>query len=84
MPANLKVESTLTDRFQTTVPQSVRRALRLNKRDKIHFTIRPDDAYRVFCRMLDSGRPPSDWSQLLTEAQAVSQRLARLGERKRP
>ena len=42
MPATFDVESTLTDRYQTTVPETVRRALRLNKRDKIHYTIRPD------------------------------------------
>lgn len=41
MPAILEVESTLTDRYQTTVPETVRRALRLGKRDKIHYTIRP-------------------------------------------
>ena len=41
MPANLEVESTLTDRYQTTVPETVRRALRLGKRDKIRYTIRP-------------------------------------------
>lgn len=41
MPAPLEVESTLTDRYQTTVPEIVRRALRLGKRDKIHYTIRP-------------------------------------------
>jgi len=41
MPATLDVESTLTDRYQTTVPETVRRALRLGKRDKIHYTIRP-------------------------------------------
>ena len=41
MPAALEVESTLTDRYQTTVPETVRRALRLGKRDKIHYTIRP-------------------------------------------
>ena len=40
MPATLQVESTLTDRYQTTVPETVRRALRLGKRDKIHYTIR--------------------------------------------
>lgn len=40
MPASLEVESTLTDRYQTTVPETVRRALRLDKRDKIHYTIR--------------------------------------------
>jgi antitoxin PrlF len=41
MPAILDVESTLTDRYQTTIPETVRRALRLGKRDKIHYTIRP-------------------------------------------
>lgn len=41
MPATLEVESTLTDRYQTTVPETVRRALRLRKRDKIQYVIRP-------------------------------------------
>jgi len=41
MAATLEVESTLTDRYQTTVPETVRRALKLGKRDKIHYTIRP-------------------------------------------
>ncbi|MDN5753013.1 MAG: type II toxin-antitoxin system PrlF family antitoxin [Nitrosospira sp.] len=41
MAATLEVESTLTDRYQTTVPETVRRALRLGKRDKLHYTIRP-------------------------------------------
>jgi antitoxin PrlF len=41
MPTILEVESTLTDRYQTTVPEAVRRTLRLGKRDKIHYTIRP-------------------------------------------
>jgi len=41
MPASLDVESTLTDRYQTTVPETVRRALRLGKRDKILYSIRP-------------------------------------------
>jgi antitoxin PrlF len=34
-----QAESTLTDRYQTTVPDDVRKALRLNKRDKIRYTI---------------------------------------------
>lgn len=42
MPITLEVESTLTDRYQTTVPETVRRALHLGKRDKIHYTVRPD------------------------------------------
>ena len=37
-----------------------------------------DDAYRVFRRMLDGGRPPSDWNQLLAEARDESERLRRL------
>ena len=41
MPAALEAESTLTDRYQTTVPETVRRALRLGKGDKIHYSIRP-------------------------------------------
>jgi antitoxin PrlF len=35
-------ESTLTDRYQTTVPEAVRQALGLNKRDKIFYTIQSD------------------------------------------
>lgn len=38
----LEDESTLTDRYQTTVPETVRRVLRLTKRDKIRYTVRPD------------------------------------------
>ncbi|MDR0565254.1 MAG: type II toxin-antitoxin system PrlF family antitoxin [Azoarcus sp.] len=43
MLATLETESTLTDRFQTTVPEAVRRALRLGKRDRIHYTIRANE-----------------------------------------
>lgn len=42
MNAALEAESTLTDRYQTTVPETVRRALKLGKRDKLQYTIRPD------------------------------------------
>lgn len=40
MPAVLAAESTLTDRYQTTVPEPVRRALKLGKRDRIQYEIR--------------------------------------------
>lgn len=40
MTITLEVESTLTDRYQTTVPETVRRALKLGKRDKLHYVIR--------------------------------------------
>jgi antitoxin PrlF len=42
MRATLELESTLTDRYQTTVPDSVRRALRLGKRDKIRYLVQGD------------------------------------------
>ena len=35
-------ESTLTDRYQTTIPDPVRKALGLNKRDKICYNIQSD------------------------------------------
>jgi len=38
MPASLDVESTLTDLYHTTVPETVRRALRLGKRNKIRYS----------------------------------------------
>jgi antitoxin PrlF len=41
MPIALEAESTLTSRYQTTVPETVRRALRLGKLDRIHYAIRP-------------------------------------------
>jgi antitoxin PrlF len=42
MAHTLKLESTLTDRYQTTVPNAVRHALKLGKRDKISYLIQPD------------------------------------------
>lgn len=38
----LETESTLTDRFQTTVPSPVRKALHLGKKDKIKYVIQAD------------------------------------------
>ena len=39
MPATRELESTLTDRYQTTVPNAVRRALGLGKRDRIRYIV---------------------------------------------
>lgn len=44
MATTLQLESTLTDRYQTTVPDAVRRALKLGKRDKIRYLLQPDGA----------------------------------------
>lgn len=38
-----RVESTLTDRYQTTIPESIRKLLGLQKRDKIRYTVQPDN-----------------------------------------
>ena len=42
MPAVLHAESTLTSRYQTTIPDLVRRTLNLSKQDKIRYTVRPE------------------------------------------
>lgn len=45
--ATLVAESTLTDRYQTTVPDPIRRVLNLGKRDKIRFSLQPDGRVTV-------------------------------------
>ncbi|MHB1530700.1 type II toxin-antitoxin system PrlF family antitoxin [Acidithiobacillus sp.] len=57
MATTLELESTLTDRYQTTVPETVRRVLNLGKRDKIHYTIRPDGEV-VLTRATAAGEDP--------------------------
>ncbi|HKK32814.1 MAG TPA: type II toxin-antitoxin system PrlF family antitoxin [Desulfomicrobiaceae bacterium] len=39
MPLSARPESTLTDRYQTTVPRRVREVLKLGKRDRIRYDI---------------------------------------------
>ncbi|MFM9969300.1 MAG: type II toxin-antitoxin system PrlF family antitoxin [Burkholderiales bacterium] len=47
MPTPLELESTLTDRYQTTVPDPVRRALGLSKRDRIRYLVRGDGSVEL-------------------------------------
>ncbi|MGL5632869.1 MAG: type II toxin-antitoxin system PrlF family antitoxin [Azovibrio sp.] len=42
MATTLEAESTLTDRYQTTVPEPIRRVLKLKKRDRIRYMVRPN------------------------------------------
>ena len=42
MTSVLEAEARLTDRYQTTVPAAVRKALSLEKRDKLRFVVQPD------------------------------------------
>lgn len=46
-PATLLAESTLTDRYQTTVPEPIRRVLKLGKRDKIRYVVCADGTVNV-------------------------------------
>ncbi|MGL5940521.1 MAG: type II toxin-antitoxin system PrlF family antitoxin [Waterburya sp.] len=43
----LQVESTLTDRYQTTIPDIVRKTLGLSKRDKIAYVINSDGTVTI-------------------------------------
>jgi antitoxin PrlF len=56
MTATLEAESTLTDRYQTTVPEPIRQVLRLSKRDKLHYCL--EDGKVVISRM--EPRPEED------------------------
>ena len=42
--ATLVAESTVTDRYQTTVPDPIRRVLKLGKRDRLRYSVQPDGA----------------------------------------
>ena len=42
MSTTFELESTLTDRYQTTVPDGVRKALKLGKRDKLRYVVQSD------------------------------------------
>ena len=43
----IQVTSTLTDRYQTTIPDTVRKALGLTKRDQLLYTVLPNGEIRV-------------------------------------
>jgi len=57
MVASLELESTLTDRYQTTVPETVRRTLKLRKRDKIHYTIRDGEVVLTRAEVTEGDDP---------------------------
>src|SRR3990172_1912202 len=56
MRATVELESTLTDRYQTTVPDGVRRALKLGKRDRIRYLVQSDGS--VVMRRAESTEDP--------------------------
>ena len=56
MPATFELESSLTDRYQTTVPEGVRRALKLGKRDRIRYLVQSNGSV-VLQRAGDTADP---------------------------
>ncbi len=46
-PTVIETESTLTDRYQTTIPAPVRTALGLSKKDKIRYVIHQDGTVTI-------------------------------------
>lgn len=61
----IEAESTLTDRYQTTVPEPVRRALGLGKRDSLIYTVLDDGSVRISRANNDPALAP--FLTLLTE-----------------
>ena len=76
-----QVESTITDRYQTTVPQPVRRALGLRKRDRIRYSFRPNGEV-VLQRV--SGEPAEDDPALAPFLALLQRDIASHPERLQP
>ncbi len=55
----IEAESTLTDRFQTTVPSAVRKALGLGQRDKIHYKVNDDGTASISRASKDHEEDPA-------------------------
>jgi len=77
MSALIQAESTLTDCYQTTVPEAVRRALRVGKLDKILYTIRLDGEV-VLARGGASNRDNRAQGRLLVADSGLAQRIKSL------
>jgi len=60
---SLHSDSTLTDRYQTTIPEMVRKALHLKKHDKIRYTCQADGT--VFISRTDEDENDPILSQFL-------------------
>jgi antitoxin PrlF len=58
MPSPLILQSSLTDRYQTTVPAPVRKALGLGKRSKLRFELMPDGSVVLGRAEAEGGEDP--------------------------
>lgn len=83
--SSFQAESTMTDRYQTTIPDSVRKALGLKKRDKIQYTVQSNGQVIISRRDRPEADPvleqfleflAEDIRQHPQQIQAVSSELA--------
>lgn len=72
-------ESTLTDRYQTTVPDPIRKVLGLNKRDRIAYTIGADGQVTI-SRAEDANNDPLLGQFLGFLAQDIQRNPQRVGQ----
>ena len=56
-PTVIETESTLTDRYQTTIPAPVRTALGLNKKDQIRYVIHQDGTVTITKNVVEEEDP---------------------------
>ena len=57
MSQRFETESTLTDRYQTTVPELIRKALGVGKREKIKYSIQDDGSVVMSKAVVDTEDP---------------------------
>ena len=67
-------DSTLTNRYQTTVPNIIRKTLRLEKQDKIRYTVQPDGSV-IMSRVNQAENDPVLSKFLTFLANDISQNL---------
>jgi antitoxin PrlF len=75
-PAVLEAESSLTDRYQTTVPEPIRRALNLHKKDKVRYLLQADGS--VIMMRATEAEDPAIGSFLAFLARDIEQHPERL------
>jgi antitoxin PrlF len=73
----VQLQSTLTDRYQTTVPDAVRRALKLKKRDRIEYVLRPDGSV-LLRKAAEGGDDPALESFLTFLAADIQRKPSRI------
>lgn len=80
MAAFLEVDAALTDRYQTTVPEPVRRVLNLRKRDRVRYEITADGRVELTRATPDSASDPVIHSFLAFLADDMARNPGRISQ----